>query len=579
MEVRLDAECCLIDIDNVHAAIQGLVTVSPTADDSEAAAVGESTVVKNVVFAVDTSGSMQGHLAQVISNICLLLNRFDPNTNVAIVTFASTVTVLTGLTKMDENGKHKSQSAIKDIQAEGNTDLCAGIIQSLQLLQADAHREAEVGFVAKHILVFTDGEATVGTHHPESIIEEVKKMMCNTHSGDSSIVLHSFGYGSYHAYELLQQLSTISKSNTYEYVPRGTDITTAFGLCVSSILRTLAVDCSMKASVTALYPPVLTDTLSPVIQPKDQEALRINQQHNPESFDIGNLIAGRKQHYVISGPIPVPRTGSNPELVRLAVEVSYLDPLTGQKKTTSASCDIPVVPHPSRSGGKNAKVCQNINSQKARWFACAALKEAGNACGVGQFGKATLILTDALSLFNAENKTWSSSGITWDWKKYNDYSTPADEICFENMPHTQEEYYDFVDGQADDFPEEPVNVCKVEKTDKVPSSPSSSVTVQSSPDTFLKINDNLFDRLVDDISTALVQTQCKNDQQNPTTSVEVVGLIGAMTQCHESERPNTQSMTPKRVGCESTFEQTESVMKKARCVYATQAEITLLQSL
>ena len=110
----------------------GLKFLEPTAT-----AAGNTRSPIDVVCVLDTSGSMSGvklrELKKAMKFVIGTLNEFD---RLAIVDFNSNATIIQGFNRMTDANKHKSDSNIDDINADGGTDIHSGLDLGRKL-QAD----------------------------------------------------------------------------------------------------------------------------------------------------------------------------------------------------------------------------------------------------------------------------------------------------------------------------------------------------------------------------------------------------------------------------------------------------------
>ena len=142
----------------------------------------------NLVFLIDTSGSMEGEdrLDLVKRAFLLLLEELDPEDTVSIVTYASNDRVV--IEGVRAGDKTLIMEAITELEAHGSTNGSAGILRAYEI----AEKYKKEGGVNR-ILLATDGDLNVGVTSEGDLarmVEEKRK------SGISLTCL-GFGFGNY----------------------------------------------------------------------------------------------------------------------------------------------------------------------------------------------------------------------------------------------------------------------------------------------------------------------------------------------------------------------------------------------
>ncbi len=120
------------------------------------------------VFVLDISGSMQGEKIRTLCNgVGKVLGKMSPNDRFKIVTFEHVAKDLTsGWVNASESNVRSWIEKVKAIQANGGTNLYAGISKALDNLDADR---------ATSIILVTDAVTNVGVVKPESFHKLLKK--------------------------------------------------------------------------------------------------------------------------------------------------------------------------------------------------------------------------------------------------------------------------------------------------------------------------------------------------------------------------------------------------------------------
>ncbi len=155
----------------------------------QAAAVEEENRAPyNLVFLIDTSGSMEGadRLDLVKRAFLLLLEELKPTDTVSVVTYASRESVL--LEGVPASEKTRIMEAISDLNAYGSTNGSAGLIRAYEI----AEKYAQEGGVSR-ILLATDGDLNVGVTSEA----ELARMVTEKKEKGVSLTCLGFGMGNY----------------------------------------------------------------------------------------------------------------------------------------------------------------------------------------------------------------------------------------------------------------------------------------------------------------------------------------------------------------------------------------------
>ena len=142
----------------------------------------------NLVFLIDTSGSMEGadRLDLVKRAFLMLLDELRPEDTVSIVAYASQDRVV--IEGVPASEKTRIMEAISELEAHGSTNGSAGIIRSYEI--------AEKYFVeggVNRILLATDGDLNVGVTSEGDLV----KMVEEKRKSGISLTCMGFGMGNY----------------------------------------------------------------------------------------------------------------------------------------------------------------------------------------------------------------------------------------------------------------------------------------------------------------------------------------------------------------------------------------------
>ena len=159
----------------------GLITYKEPGEDgyfllmaSPAAQIDEKRITpKDVVFVLDTSGSMagDGKIDQAKAALKFCLNNLNPEDRFGLVTFASTVKALDDkLSTVSKNAIRRAEGFVDDLKATGGTNIYAALEQALAMVH-DNQRKGRVAAV----IFLTDGRPTVGETNVDKITAHVRE--------------------------------------------------------------------------------------------------------------------------------------------------------------------------------------------------------------------------------------------------------------------------------------------------------------------------------------------------------------------------------------------------------------------
>jgi Ca-activated chloride channel homolog len=138
----------------------------------------------NLVFLIDTSGSMNdpSKLPLLIQSFRLMLDRLDPEDEVAIVTYAGSAGV--ALDPTPASDREAIEAALTRLQAGGSTNGAGGLREAYRL----ASEMSEEGEVSR-VLLATDGDFNVGISNPDELTDFIADQR------DSGTYLSVLGFG------------------------------------------------------------------------------------------------------------------------------------------------------------------------------------------------------------------------------------------------------------------------------------------------------------------------------------------------------------------------------------------------
>ena len=208
-----------------------------------------STIPKDLVFVLDTSGSMSGgKIGQAKEALRFVLENLNPDDRFAVVAFSDTVAALHPyLTDVSAESVSEAATWASRIGAGGGTNIDEALSLALSLFEASDR--------PRFLIFLTDGEPTVGETDP---IEIAARAVA---ANDAAARLFAFGVGTDVNTVLLDQLARENRGTT-TYVLPGENLEVAISSFYRKIASPLLADTALSidgVEIYDLYPTVLPD--------------------------------------------------------------------------------------------------------------------------------------------------------------------------------------------------------------------------------------------------------------------------------------------------------------------------------
>lgn len=209
----------------------------------------ERVLNKNLVFVIDSSGSMSGRkIIQAKEAVRFIINHLDERDNFSIVDFDDGVeTFSSEMVPATSENRQKALSFIDGIEDSGGTNINEALLKALQMVKA--------GDRPNYILFLTDGRPTVGVTDTMEILRSIKK--ANTLRSR----IYVFGVGSDVNTELLDRISSDNRGPSV-YVSEDEDLEIAISSYYEKIASPLLSDLRIDfegIGVKDVYPQNLPD--------------------------------------------------------------------------------------------------------------------------------------------------------------------------------------------------------------------------------------------------------------------------------------------------------------------------------
>ncbi|KFY89763.1 hypothetical protein V500_05511 [Pseudogymnoascus sp. VKM F-4518 (FW-2643)] len=210
---------------------------------------GKSRTQCDIVLVIDVSGSMATKAPSPqtaegeteVNGLTVLdltkhaaraiVETLDDNDRLGIVTFSDEVKIIQRLKPMSKSNKTAAWNNIKNINADGLTNLWQGILQGRSLFD-DEQRPGSV----PALMLLTDGAPNVGCP-PQGYVPQLR--MYNLPAP-----IHTFGFGSQIGSSLLQSIAEVGSGN-FAYISDPSMLATVFIHAIANLQSTFAMSATL----------------------------------------------------------------------------------------------------------------------------------------------------------------------------------------------------------------------------------------------------------------------------------------------------------------------------------------------
>jgi Ca-activated chloride channel family protein len=223
-----------------------LLLVSPRPELSK-----EKRVPRDMVFVLDTSGSMRGkRMEQARNALKYCLKQLHSGDRFGLMNFATTVNRYTdGLLPASTAEVAKATRWVESLEATGGTAINDALATALSMRTNDEGRTFTIVF-------FTDGQPTIGETDPEKILKTVAE------KNSASTRIFTFGVGDDVNATMLDALAEQTRAVS-SYVREAEDInekvSSLYGKISNPVLTNLKLQVTGDIKLSEVYPPQLPD--------------------------------------------------------------------------------------------------------------------------------------------------------------------------------------------------------------------------------------------------------------------------------------------------------------------------------
>eukprot|EP01124_Arcella_intermedia_P016757 TRINITY_DN23366_c0_g1_i1.p1 TRINITY_DN23366_c0_g1~~TRINITY_DN23366_c0_g1_i1.p1 ORF type:complete len:451 (-),score=103.01 TRINITY_DN23366_c0_g1_i1:34-1386(-) len=323
-----------------------------------------------IVAVIDRSGSMQGDKIELVKEtLKFVAKQLHDKDNLSIVIYDNEVDTILDPTNMDSQGKERAQMVISKIFVRGGTDLCAGLLRGLDVIQGNPINEVA------SVLLFTDGHVNAGISNTDAIIAEVAK---KEKEGKLGCTVHTFGFGPDHALSILKEIAE-KGAGSYFFIQNKDTIADAFVNCLGGLLSVVAqnITLSIEGDNGAGLHSVVT-------------AFKQTSASNGWTVHIGDIQSEEERDILCRLKVPPHPDGEALEVLKL--KLCYFNVISSKQEeiekvvSLRASLDYP-----------NSSPSVKVSVQKNRIATTEALTRAKAEADKGDYASARKILNETIT--------------------------------------------------------------------------------------------------------------------------------------------------------------------------------------
>ncbi|CAG8491850.1 8902_t:CDS:2, partial [Cetraspora pellucida] len=331
----------------------------------------------DIVLILDVSSSMSGDKINLLKeSLNFIVSELSPKDRLCLVTFNTYAKRITPLLLVNEDNKRKFYQAIRDLRANGGTNIGNGLKLGLDVLTQRTTKNSITGMI-----LLSDGMDNKEQSY-EHLYERAR---------DAEISIHSFGYGANHDARKLHNIA-VKTEGTFTYIYEFEQIKQCFAGCLGGLVSISCCDVKLYLQVPETIQNV---KISEILSKYDNT---INDNMLSAQISIHNLYAGEKKDLLFIVKIIPTETNDDSETIELKVidaDVSYFDIHRGSRiNHLESPSSLKILHTTSEIDPSDNPINSRVIQQKYRHLTSKAILEASNFAEQGDFTRAQLIINN-----------------------------------------------------------------------------------------------------------------------------------------------------------------------------------------
>ena len=332
-----------------------------------------------VLPTVDLSGSMQGSkLDYAKKSLLKLVDQLAEGDFAGLVGFEDRAHILEKPQQVTAEFKDRLKKTIRNLHTMGGTNFAEGVLQAVRLV---GQLDLPPNFL-KRVIVFTDGQPTVGVTSTKDILKLLK-------ANRGSTTVSAFGYGAVGGdvwggcdQNFLTEFAGLGNGN-YAYVQDPDDALVAFGKELGGLLSTYATDLSLE--IEPLKGHRVAEVVTNVTYEEDVTGL--------VEVPISDILSEESRHFVFKTTLAQQKKAFPRDTTVFNIKLTY-SVLTAEGvkeiQTAEAKARVRFV----READVQAEASKEIEEIVALHQVIRVQLKAEEAAERGQFDQARRLMTD-----------------------------------------------------------------------------------------------------------------------------------------------------------------------------------------
>ena len=355
----------------------------------------------DIVMVLDVSGSMMGMKLSLVKRAAnFVIDNLGVSDRLSIVSFSDDASRILPLRRMIEGGREDAKRAVDSLKANGGTNIAEGLRTGARVLEERRFKNPVTS-----IIFLSDGNDTYnfnlgssledGNQHllPPSIFP--RKQRSWPWPEESSIPVHSFGFGSDHDPILMHAIADAS-GGTFSFIESYEMVQDAFAGCIGGLLSVVTQELRLKLR-TASHGVEIKSI------PSGRYMSDISNQGSEGLINVGDLYADEEKEFLINVSIPVcPTNGgdSQRKTSLLDITCSYKEAVS--KQAVVIESELVEVRRPTALSPQDLTVNVEVDRQKNRIRAAECIKQAQQMAELGNlFGATNLLQQERIGLMSS----------------------------------------------------------------------------------------------------------------------------------------------------------------------------------
>ncbi|EAR91045.1 Von willebrand factor type A (vWA) domain was originally protein (macronuclear) [Tetrahymena thermophila SB210] len=239
----------------------------------------------DLIFVIDTSGSMQGKKIELVKkSILQVLHIIQGDDRISLVGFNSQAKVLLELTQLTKNSKKKIQKTVDELQAGGGTQIGFGMQKAFDIIKERTNSKNLAS-----IFLLSDGQDNCGFSQTQHFMNQSKI--------EYPFCIDCFGFGDDHDSLTLSKINQLQQG-TFNFIRDISQIDDAFTIILAGIKTFVAQN--VKISVNFGN----TELMNGITVSKTYGSEWKKIQDKQYEIQLNHLMAGRSKDFVFELQIP-----------------------------------------------------------------------------------------------------------------------------------------------------------------------------------------------------------------------------------------------------------------------------------